>query len=64
MCSSYLITMLVTEPASSFYASLRVLHLDGFSVGTHVCVHGSVTLKPAPRQFAESPEIIYPAFSE
>lgn len=35
MCSSYLITMLVTEPASSFSASLRVLHLDGYMVCTH-----------------------------
>lgn len=41
MCSSYLITMLLMEPASSFSASLRVLHLDGYSVCTHICVHGS-----------------------
>lgn len=34
MCSSSLITMLRMEPASSFSASLRVLHLDGYSVCT------------------------------
>lgn len=41
MCSSYLTTMLVTEPASSFSASLRVLHSDGYSVRLHVRVHES-----------------------
>lgn len=41
MCSSYLTTMLVTEPASSFSASLRVLHSDGYLVRLHVRVHES-----------------------
>lgn len=46
MCSSYWTTMLVTEPASSFSASLRVLHSDGYLVRLHVRVRGSWCQSP------------------